>query len=154
MNSSRKRKILIVLGVAVLFWVVGYLAGPLIEQSTTVQQRTDNTILGGISFILIFIGIIIAFIDFILLLASLLNHRVEERIYNPILNFLIAGIVLGVVGMFQPFQFILYQIGFVLLFFSLIGFMVWSHLVPKGVKRVEEIGSVSISQVEKKSAGG
>ncbi len=153
MKSSRKRLLLILLGVAIVCWVVGYVSGPLIEQATTVQQRTDNTIIGGLSFILIFIGIVIAFIDLIILIATRLNHNVAPGTYNPILNVLIAGIVLGIIGMFQPFAFIFYQIGFFLLFFCLIGFMVWSHIVPKGVERPEEIGSVSIGEVEKRTVG-
>ncbi len=140
MKPSRKRFLLIMLSVAVVLVIVGVIAQPLIEQNTTVQQRTDNTILGGIGFILIFIGIIVAFIDLITYLATLLNHNVSERVYTPILNVLIAGIVLGVIGMFQPFMFVFYQVGFGMLFISLIGFMIWSHIVPKSAKRQVELG--------------
>ncbi len=153
MKPSRKRLLLILLGVAIACWIVGAALGPIVEQTTTIQQRTDNALLGGLGFILIFVGIIILFIDVIILIATRLNHNVPPKIYTPILNVLIAGVVLGVIGMFQPFAFVFYQIGFGMLFVSLIGYMVWSHIVPKGVQRVEEIGSVSISQVEKNSAG-
>jgi hypothetical protein len=131
MKTSRKRLLLGMLVAAILLWIVGALADPVIQQNTTVQDRTDNAILGGISFILIFIGIIVAFIDLVILLATKLNHNIPQSVYSPVLNILIAGIVLGVIGMFQPFLFVLYQVGFVLLFLSLIGFMVWGHLVPR-----------------------
>jgi hypothetical protein len=138
---------------AVVLWIAGIIGQPLVLQYTTIQQRTDNAILGGLPTILIIIGIIVAFIDLIILLATLLNNRVPEKIYNPILTALICGIVAGVVGMFQPFLFELYQIGFGVLFVSLIGFMVWSHIVPKGARRAVEVGSVSITQVEQREAG-
>ncbi len=146
MKSSRKRLLLIMLGVAVLLVLIGVIAQPLIQANTTVQQRTDNAILNGIGFILIFVGIIVAFIDLIIFLATFLNRNVSERVYNPILNILIAGIVLGVIGMFQPFLFVLYQIGFGMLFVSLIGFLVWSHIVPKSVRRQEDFGGESASR--------
>ena len=145
MKSSRKRLLLIMLGVAILLVIVGIIVQPLVLANTTVQQRADNSILSGIGFILIFIGIIVAFVDLIIYLATLLNHNVPQRVYNPILNILIAGVVLGVIGMFQPFRFELYQIGFVMLFFSLIGFMIWSHIVPKSVQRQEQGGASRIA---------
>lgn len=154
MKPGRKRLLFTLLIVAIALWILGALAGPFIQNSTTLQQRADNAILGGISFILIFIGIVVAFVDLIIFLATKLNNNVRESVYRPILNILIAGIVLGVIGMFQPFVFELYQIGFVMLFFSLIGFMAWSHLVPKGVQRGAEVGAVSISAIEKLEAGG
>ncbi len=151
MKTSRKRVLISMLVASVVLWILGALAGPFIEQNTTIQQRTDNAILGGIGFILIFIGIIVAFVNLIIFIATKLNHNVPERIYNPILNLFVAGIVLGVVGMFQPFLFVLYQIGFALLFISLIGFMVWGHIVPKGAQRTTETGGAPIG-VEKRSA--
>lgn len=154
MKPGRKRLLFILLIAAVLLWIIGALAGPFILANTTLQQRADNAILGGISFILIFIGIIVAFVDLIIWLATKLNHNVRESVYTPILNILIAGIVLGVIGMFQPFVFLFYQIGFAMLFISLIGFMVWGHLVPKGVQRAVEVGSVSVSSIETREATG
>ncbi len=153
MKPSRKRLLLTMLIAAVILCVAGAILTPIIEQSTTVQQRADNAIIGGLGVILIIIGIIVAFIDLIIFLATLLNHSVPERPYTIILNIFIAGIVFGVIGMFQPFAFIFYQIGFLMLFVSLIGFMIWGHLVPKGVQRQQEISNVSIGEVEKHSVG-
>lgn len=131
MKTSRKRLLIGMVIVAIALWVLGALADPYIQQNTTLQDRTDNAILSGISFILIFIGIIVAFIDLIIFLATKLNHNVTPSAYSPILNIFIAGIVLGVIGMFQPFLFVLYQIGFAMLFISLIGFMIWGHIIPR-----------------------
>jgi hypothetical protein len=44
---------------------------------------------------------------------------------------LIALILLGIVGMFQPVEIALYRYGFLLLLFSTIGFIVFSHMSPK-----------------------
>jgi hypothetical protein len=44
---------------------------------------------------------------------------------------LIALILLGIVGMFQPIVIDLYRYGFLLLLFSTLGFIVFSHMSPK-----------------------
>ncbi|MBS1214346.1 MAG: hypothetical protein H6R26_2963, partial [Proteobacteria bacterium] len=38
---------------------------------------------------------------------------------------------LGVVGLFQPWTYVLYGIGFHVLLVSVFGFILWSHIVPK-----------------------
>ena len=139
MKPGRMRLVIGFYIAAVIIWIIGAAAGPYIQQHTTVAARTDNALLGGISFILIFIGIILAYMGTIALLAAVLNDRISAKIYRPILNVLIAGIVLGVVGMFQPFLFLLYQVGFIVLLVSVFGYIAWSHIVPKTARRQEEI---------------
>lgn len=139
MKPSRARLLIGFYVSAALLVVLGLIGQPLVEQWTTPKARSDNALLGGIPFIMIFVGIIVAYIGSITLLTTLINHKVPAAIYNPILNLLIAGIVLGIVGLFQPFAFVLYQAGFWMLFISLIGYMVWSHIVPKSVRRQEEV---------------
>jgi hypothetical protein len=130
MSSNRKKLLLILLGVAILLWVLGILAAPFVE-TLDPQTRADNVILSGIPFILIFIGIIVAFIDFIIFLATRLNHNISERVYRPVERVFIAGIVLGIVGMFQPFTVVLYTLGFIVLLVCLLGYIAWSHIVPR-----------------------
>ena len=43
---------------------------------------------------------------------------------------LIAGIVLGIIGMFQPWFFPAFRYGFYLLLASTIGYIAWSHISP------------------------
>ena len=81
-------------------------------------------------FITCFIVILAAFITFIVRLSKRLHRKVNPRIYNVIEGIIIAGIVLGVAGMFQPFTKTLYEPGFLVLLFSTLGFIVWSHVVP------------------------
>ena len=149
MSKGRKRLLIGMLMVAIGFIVLGVIDTQIILATTTQQQRADNPLVGGVPFLLIFIGILLSYIDFIIWLATKLNNRISEKVFRPIERILIAGIVLGVIGMFQPFVMVFYTLGFVVLFISLLSYIAWSHIVPRGVHRAAEIGSVSISQVEK-----
>jgi hypothetical protein len=135
--------------IAVVLLVLGLVAGPVIRSQATPEQMADNILLGALPFILIFVAIILAFITLIVLLASMLSNNIPLRIYQPVERILIAGIVLGIVGMFQPWAFAAYRAGFIVLLISTLGFIVWSHIVPKGIRRVEDMGSLSVSEFEK-----
>ena len=43
---------------------------------------------------------------------------------------LIGGIILGIIGMFQPWIFEAFRYGFYLLLASTIGYIAWSHVSP------------------------
>jgi hypothetical protein len=135
--------------IAVVLIILGLVAGPLIRSQASEEQLASNVLLGAIPFILIFVAILLFFITLIAALASILSNNIPLRIYKPIEQVLIAGIVLGIVGMFQPWAFILYRIGFFVLLFSTLGFIIWSHIVPKGVVRQEDLGPVSVSEFER-----
>ena len=55
----------------------------------------------------------------------------SKKTYSLVERVLIALILLGIVGMFQPIGVDLYRYGFLLLLFSTIGFIVFSHISPK-----------------------
>jgi hypothetical protein len=152
MSASRKRLLLILLGVAILMWILGAALTPVIDNLDP-KVKADNVIINGVPFILVFIGIVIVFIDFIILVASLLNNNISEKMYRPIERVLIAGIVLGVIGMFQPFTVVLYTWGFILLLISIISYIAWSHIVPRthldrAARHDGGLGSVSIGEIE------
>ena len=149
MSKGRKRLLIGMLIVAIGFIVLGIIDTQIIQATTTPQERADNPLVGGIPFLLIFIGILLCYIDSIIFMATKLNNRISEKVFRPIERLLIGGIVLGVVGMFQPFTVVFYTLGFVVLFFSLFGYIAWSHVVPRGARLGAEIGSVSITAVEK-----
>jgi hypothetical protein len=158
MNASRKRLLIILLAVAIALWIAGVVAGPIVD-GLDAKTKADNTILRGIPFILNFIGIIVAFVDFIIFMATRLNNNISESIYRPIERALIAGIVLGVIGMFQPFTVVLYTIGFIVLLVSTIGYIFWSHIIPRmridrATHHEEGLGTVSVAQVEQKQVEG
>ncbi|MBK9052623.1 MAG: hypothetical protein IPL78_17420 [Chloroflexi bacterium] len=111
--------------------IIGYVIGPIIQANSSEQQLARNVLLSAIPFILMFLGILIFFISFIWFIASKLNRNISAKVYRPVETILIGGIVFGVLGMFQPWTFALFKPGFLLLFASLLGFMVWSHIKPK-----------------------
>ena len=115
----------------VIFLVLGLLAGPFIAARATPEQLADNVLLNAIPFILIFISIILAFITLIAFVASLLDHRISRRTHQLVETILIVCMVLGVFGMFQPWLFAAYRYGFLLLLFSTLGFILWSHITPR-----------------------
>ena len=122
---------------------LGIIAGPLINALATEEQLAQNVLLNAIPFILIFVSIILTFIAVIWAVATALNNKISNRIHSIIEGALIAGIVLGIVGMFQPWMHILFKYGFVLLLFSTLGFILWSHVTPKREDRQDEVSSFS-----------
>lgn len=149
MTKGRKRLLIGMLIVALGFIVVGIIDTQIVAATLTPQDLANNPLSGGIPFLLIFIGILLAYIDLIIYMATKWNNRIPEKVFRPVERLLIAGIVVGIVGMFQPFVMLLYTVGFVVLFASLLGYIAWSHLIPQGEHRSGEIGSVSIAEVEK-----
>lgn len=125
----------------VVTFVLGLIASPVIMRLTTEEERATNVLLSAIPFILIFIAILLAFISLIVMSASVLNNNISLRLYRAIEGVLIAGIVLGVIGMFQPWMLILYKIGFLVLLVSTLGFIWWSHIRPQDVRRQKEASS-------------
>lgn len=138
-------KLLIVI---VVILALGLLAGPFIRSRFTPEQLVDNVILNAIPFVLIFVAIILTFIALIVVLSSALSNNVPPRIYRNIERVLIAGIVLGVVGMFQPWFFVAYRYGFMVLLISTLAFIVWSHITPRGQRPLQEIGPLAIPGAE------
>lgn len=134
---------------AVVTLVVGLVLQPIIA-GLPEDVLVRNTIIAGIPFILIFVAIILFFIAFVWVLSSALSHNVPRRIYKPVENILIAGIVLGVIGMFQPWLHIAYRIGFHVLLVATIAFIIWSHIVPRG-KHDPELTTRSTKEIEQEA---
>jgi len=65
--------------------------------------------------------------------------------YGRVERAIIALMILGIVGMFQPFAIALYRYGFLTLLFSTILFIVISHLSPTP-DDAEPTGPVSLGQ--------
>lgn len=139
---------------AVITFILGFfVAEPLIGAMATEAQLATNVLLSAIPFVLIFVAIILSFITVIWLIASVLNNNIPPHIYRPIELTIITGIILGIVGMFQPWSFIAYKYGFFLLFISTLAFILWSHIVPRGIHH-DHLGSISISDFEHKESQG
>ena len=110
--------------------ILGLLATPFIYSVTTEEQRATNVLLSAIPFVLIFASIILFYITFIWLVATALNNQIPEKTHTLVERIIIAGIVLGIFGMFQPWVFAGYTYGFLLLLFSTLAFILWSHIIP------------------------
>jgi uncharacterized protein YacL len=129
----------------VVTFVLGLIAKPAILAWTTQKQRNTNVLLSAIPFILIFVAILLTFISIINMSSKVLNDRISPRIHRTIEAILIAGIALGIFGMFQPWLIILYKVGFNVLLVSTLGFTWWSHIKPKAESR-QRISTDNASQ--------
>lgn len=116
--------------IALVLIVLGLIANRLVPILTTPQQRANNVLIAAIPFILIFVGILLFYITLIVIAARTFSHRIDPRLYNGVMRVIIAGILLGIVGMFQPWTITFYTYGFVLLLVSLLLYILWSHIVP------------------------
>jgi hypothetical protein len=121
--------------------ILGLVARPAITALTTEKQRATNVLLSAIPFILIFISILLFYISLISMSASVLNDNISPRVYRIVETIIIAGIVLGVLGMFQPWLMIFYKYGFFVLLVSTLGLIWWSHIKPKRERRQKVAGS-------------
>ena len=86
--------------------------------------------MNALYFILGFLIILGLFITFIRWIAGRLSYKIAAERFTQIERLIIAGIVLGVVSMFQPWLFAGYKYGFLVLLFSTLAFIVWSHITP------------------------
>ncbi len=152
----KKRRLHVPIGLpisVVVLLILGAVANPIISSIFTEQQLSTNVLLSAIPFVCIFAAIVLAFITLVAFVAGLLNHNIPPEVYRPIELTIIAGIVLGILGMFQPWFFMAYRVGFFVLLFSTFGFILWSHVIPKGVQHSEEVGGVSIGEFEQGHSG-
>jgi hypothetical protein len=81
-------------------------------------------------FITGFLIVLGLFIFFIRKVSARLSDTIPQERFERVERVIIAGIVLGVVGMFQPWIFVGYKYGFLLVLFSTLAFIVWSHITP------------------------
>ena len=86
--------------------------------------------MNALYFMLGFIAILALFITFIRWLSRRLSYKIAYDRFARIERLIIASIVLGVVSMFQPWLFVGYKYGFLVLLFSTLAFIVWSHVTP------------------------
>jgi hypothetical protein len=115
------------------------------------EALKSDIFLLSIPFLTIFIGIILIFIFCIAMTALALNYKVSRRIYKTVETLILAGIALGIIGMFQPWVLQAYGYGFDVLLVSTLAFIVWSHVTPRGQRRKGDLGAVSVTEFESKA---
>ncbi|RMF02205.1 MAG: hypothetical protein D6768_08830 [Chloroflexi bacterium] len=135
---------------AVITLILGIAAGPFINAVTTEEQRATNVLLSAIPFVLIFASIILFYIIIIWLVVTALSNQIPASVFQIVERIIIAGIVLGIFGMFQPWIFAAYKYGFLLLLFSTLAFILWSHITPKAAAQDngEEAELAAIPELE------
>ena len=139
-KSRLKIPVKLVIAIVIIF-ILGMIANPVVEATTTPEQLATNVILAAIPFILIFVSIILTFILIINIVASVLNHHIAPGIYKTIETVIISGILFGVFSLFQPWFFVLFKNGFMILLVSTLSFILWSHIVPRTLQRQEDLES-------------
>ncbi len=82
-------------------------------------------------FIAGFIVVLLLFIRLIQLAEKRWGGRIARRRQSRIEQVTIAGIILGIFMMFQPWTVTLFEPGFLLLLFSTLAFILWSHVIPR-----------------------
>ena len=90
-----------------------------------------------VAFFATLVAIISGFICIISFVSRLLSGRVPERVYGILEKLFVAGILLGIAGMFQPWVPVLYPAGFLLLFFATWIFTLWGYVIPKSAHSSE-----------------
>ncbi len=123
---------------AVLLIILGVAAYFLIQATATPEQLAQNVLLSALPFILIFVAIILLFATLIIFTSVRLSDRIAQRPHFIIEALAMAGIVLGILGIFQPWVFALYSVSFVVLLISTLFFILWSHVQPKRTVLHEE----------------
>ena len=137
----------------VILLALGLAAGPLIRSTATEEQLARNVLLSALPFILIFIAIVLIYMTIIWAVASALNDQVSARTFKIIEYVAIGGILFGIFGMLQPWVFPLFRIGFMVLLFSTLFYILWSHIRPRGV-HAGRMGTVSVADIEQKELEG
>ncbi len=123
---------------AAVLLALSFGARPALEALVPDLETSSDVLILAIPFLLVFVPILLGYIALINFLSKLLHQRVSEPVYKLIEYLFIAGIAAGILGMFQPWTFALFRLGFFVLFGALLGFMIWSHLAMKQRRRDAE----------------
>lgn len=81
-----------------------------------------------------FVGVIVTLV---VLASRRFNHQISISRFSRVEAVIIAGILIGTVGLFQPVSMALYTAGFVVLFLSTLCYIVWSHVIPRSLSEDE-----------------
>jgi hypothetical protein len=117
--------------IAALLAVFGVIYDRFILDTIPLDLQINNVILTAITFICVFVAILLVYIFLINLVGQILTNRISEKIHRIINFVLIFGILSSIIMLFQPFSIELYRRGFPVLLVSLLGFILWSHIIPR-----------------------
>ncbi|MBC8172066.1 MAG: hypothetical protein H7X77_10350 [Anaerolineae bacterium] len=107
------------------------------------EEARKAVLLNAIPFFAVFIGILLLFILSIVLTAMRYNGKLPHRTHSSIEMTIVVGILFGVVCLFQPFSFVPYRYGFLLVLISTLSFILWSHIVPAHARLTAQLPAFS-----------
>jgi|YNPNPStandDraft_1061719.scaffolds.fasta_scaffold03018_2 hypothetical protein len=96
-----------------------------------VPLMVSPTIGDIVRFITNFATILLGGAFFLAFVAANVNGKIPRNIHSKVELVIIFFLVVGIIAMFQPISVEIYGVGFNVLMFALLAFIVWSHLVPK-----------------------
>lgn len=103
-----------------------------------VPLMVSPTIGDIVRFITNFATILLGGAFFLAFVAANVNGKIPRKLHSRVELVIIFFLVVGIISMFQPISVEIYGVGFNVLMFALLAFIVWSHLVPKMPSEEEE----------------
>ena len=100
-------------GTAVLLLIFGLLWMLVLRDALLSEEAQSEVLINAIPFLAIFIAILLTFILVIVLVAIRFNGKLPRRLYRPIEITVVAGIAASIVFLFQPWQLVNEQLGWV-----------------------------------------
>ena len=117
-------------GSALAAAVIGLLFGP-ISRAFLSEELQGEVIVLAIPFVGYFAAIILLFILAVALIGQRFHQAVPARTHRPVEFTTIAGILIGIVALFQPLDLSPYRYGFSVLLYATLAFILWSHVAPR-----------------------
>jgi lysylphosphatidylglycerol synthetase-like protein (DUF2156 family) len=117
-------------GAAMIAAIIGAVFNSAIRPLLSEGLRNE-VIITAIPFISIFAAILLLFIMSVALLGIRFHAALPARTHSAIEYTIIASILIGVVALFQSWSIAPYTFGLGLLLFSVLAFIVWSHITPR-----------------------
>ncbi len=130
-NSSKRivvRPLIISIAFVVFFQIL----------NRVVPTVVNPTIGDIVRFITNFATILLGGAFFLAFVAANVNGKIPRSIHSKVELAIIFFLVVGIISMFQPISVDIYGVGFNVLMFALLAFIVWSHLTPKMPSEEEE----------------
>lgn len=116
-------------GIAIILFVLAAVFGSVAPGLVSEDVR-NGVLFQAVPFILVFVGILLLYVLLITLVALRFNGKVPGRTYNGVERLTIIGIVFGTACLFNPWSFVPYRYGFLMLLVSTLAFILWSHISP------------------------
>lgn len=141
-------------GSIVILLVLGLVIFPIVDRAFFTEELRSEVLISSIPFVAIFVSIILAYVLSMFIFAYRFNRKIPYRTYRAIELTIIAGIVIGVIALFQPIRLVGYQYGFIWLLSATLTFILWSHVVPQSLTETpppftqrDQIGGVIVAAV-------